>query len=293
MYDLKELYEAESVSHAISLLQEHPEARIIAGGSDILIKIRAGELAGCELISIYGLLELEGVILEADETLRILPLTSFSQLTEHPLIKALVPVLGEAADTAGGPQLRNIGTVGGNICNGATSADTASTLMAYDAVVELTGPQGIRKLPLKDFYVGPGKVALQPAELLTAILIRKDSYDRCHGYYIKYAMRNAMDIATLGCSANVVLSEDKKTVERLRLGYGVAGPTPLRSPSAEAALAGKPVSLETIGVAAAATIQDVNPRTSWRASKELRVHLVQELAQRAMVKAIERAGGEC
>ena len=114
MYDMKALYEAESVSHAIQLLQEHPEAQIIAGGSDVLVQMREGKRAGVELVSIYALDELRGVKMEEDGTIRIGSLTSFSHITKDPVIQKYINVLGEAVDKVGGPQIRNIGTIGGN-----------------------------------------------------------------------------------------------------------------------------------------------------------------------------------
>ena len=292
MYDIKALYEAESVSHAIELLTAHPEAKIIAGGSDVLIQMREGRLAGCELVSIYGLDELRGISMDEDGTIRILPLTSFSHITRHPIIQEHINVLGEAVDMVGGPQIRNIGTIGGNTCNGVTSADSASTLHAYDAIMEITGPDGVRQLPIKEFYIKAGKVALEHNELLTAILIRKESYEGYKGHYIKYAMRNAMDIATTGCSVNVKLSADKKTIEHARIAYGVAAPVPMRAMSPEAAASGKPVSMETVQAFGEAALQDVNPRTSWRATKEFRLHLAKELAMKALIEAIKLSGGE-
>ena len=292
MYDIKALYEAESVAHATELLLAHPEAKVIAGGSDVLIQMREGRLAGATLVSIYGLDELRGVTMEADGTIRIGSLTSFSHITKSPIIEEHIRVLGEAVDMVGGPQIRNIGTIGGNTCNGVTSADSASTLVAYDAIVELTGAEGKRLVPIREFYIKAGKVDLRPGEIETAILIPRESYEGCKGHYIKYAMRNAMDIATCGCSANVKLSADKKTIERARLAYGVAGPVPMRAPSAETAANGKPVSAETVEAFAKAALDDVNPRTSWRATKEFRLHLVEELARRALSEAIRLSGGE-
>lgn len=291
MYDMKALYEAESVSHAVSLLQEHPDAKIIAGGSDVLVQMREGKLAGIELVSIYGLDELRGVKMDDDGTLRIGSLTSFSHVTRNPLIQTYIPVLGQAADQVGSPQIRNIGTIGGNTCNGVTSADTASTLHALDAVMELTGPDGVRQVPIHDFYIKAGVVDLKPAELQTAILIPKSSYENCFGEYIKYSMRNALDIATLGCSVNVVLSGDKKSYERVRIAFGVAGPVPLRAVTAEAAVKGAPLSHETVEKAAQGVLEDINPRDSWRASKGFRLHLAQELTRRALRKSTELAGG--
>lgn len=292
MYDMKALYEAESVQHAISLLQEHPEAQIIAGGSDVLIQMREGKRAGKELVSIYMIDEMRGVSYEEDGAIRIGSLTSFSHITKDPIIQKHINVLGEAVDMVGGPQIRNIGTIGGNTCNGVTSADSASTLHAWDAIVEITGPNGARRIPIHDFYIKAGVVDLHPAEMQTAIIIPKESYEGYYGHYIKYAMRNAMDIATTGCSVNVKLSENKKTIEDARIAYGVAGPVPMRAPSAEAKAKGKLVSKDTIKTFANAVLEDINPRDSWRASKAFRQHIAVVLAERALRESIRLAGGE-
>ncbi|MDE7066690.1 MAG: xanthine dehydrogenase FAD-binding subunit XdhB [Schaedlerella arabinosiphila] len=292
MYDIKALYEAESVEHAVRLLMEHPEAQIIAGGSDVLVQMREGKRAGKELVSIYGLDEMRGVSYEEDGAIRIGSLTSFSHITRDAIIQKHINVLGEAVDMVGGPQIRNIGTIGGNTCNGVTSADSASTLHAWDAVVEITGPEGVRRIPIHDFYIKAGVVDLRPGEVQTAIIIPKEGYEGYHGHYIKYAMRNAMDIATTGCSVNVKLSEDKKTIEDARIAYGVAGPVPMRAPSAEKSAKGKPVSEETIKAFAQAVLEDINPRDSWRASKAFRQHIAVVLAERALKESIRLAGGE-
>ena len=290
MYDIEELYEAENPAHVIELLKEHPEARIIAGGSDVLIEIREGKLAGCTLVSIQKIDELRGVSLDSSRAIRIGSLTSFSHIAADPVIQKHISVLAEAVQTIGGPQLRNIGTIGGNVCNGVTSADSASTLLAFDAVMEYLGPNGTRPVPIKEHYISAGKTALAHDEILQAILIPKESYENCFGNYIKYAMRSALDIATLGCSANVRLSKDKKNIERLRLAYGVAGPVPMRVPGAEQEAAGKAANAETAAAAAKAVLNDINPRTSWRASKEFRLHLAQELAVRTIAESLKRAG---
>jgi xanthine dehydrogenase FAD-binding subunit len=157
--------------------------------------------------------------------------------------------------------------------------------------MEYIGPEGIRHLPIQEHYISAGKTALRHAEILKAILIPKESYENCFGFYYKYAMRDALDIATLGCSANVRLSPNKKIIKRLRIAYGVAGPVPMRAPSAEKTAAEKPVTEEIINAAANAGLGDLNPRTSWRASKEFRLQLAEELARRCIREAIIRAGG--
>jgi xanthine dehydrogenase FAD-binding subunit len=254
--------------------------------------MREGKRAGVELISIFMIDALRGVTIDEDEAICIGPLTSFSHITSDPIIQKHIKVLGEAVDTVGGPQIRNIATIGGNICNGVTSADSASTLHAWEAEVELTGPDGKRRISITDFYIKASKVDIRPDELLTAIIIPKASYENTCGSYIKYAMRNAMDIATLGCSVNVRLSADKKTFERVRIAYGVAGPVPMRALSAEAAAKGQPVSMETATAFSRAVIDDIKPRDSWRAAKALRQHIAVELAKRALIEAVKRCGGD-
>lgn len=293
MYDIKALYEAESVEHAVQLLLQHPEAQIIAGGSDVLVQMREGKRAGKELVSIYKIDAMRGISYEEDGAIRIGSLTSFSHITKNPIIQEHINVLGEAVDMVGGPQIRNLGTIGGNTCNGVTSADSASTLHAWDAIVEITGPEGVRRIPIHDFYIKAGTVDLRPGEIQTAIIIPRESYEGYKGHYIKYAMRNAMDIATTGCSVNVKLSEDKKRMDDVRIAYGVAGPVPMRAPSAEAMAKGKDVNMENVKAFARAVLEDINPRDSWRASKAFREHIAVVLAERALLEAICLSGGEC
>lgn len=290
MYDIQSIYQATSVDDAIRALQADPSAIVIAGGTDVLIKIREGKLAGCSLVSIHNLTdELSGVTLSPGGDVEIGPLTTFRGVTFSDVIRQTVPVLGEAADMAGGPQLRAAGTIGGNVCNGITSADTASTLVALDAVLRVRGPKGERDVPISEWYQGVGRVALAPYELLVKIIIPRDNYAGYTGHYIKYAQRAAMDIATLGVSCLVKLTDDKKTVDDAALAFGVAGPVPMRAPSAEAAVRGLPIE-EAISVIGKAALADVNPRTSWRASREFRIQLIEELSPRALREAARKGG---
>ena len=292
MYDIKSIYRAKSVADAIRALRADPSAIVIAGGTDVLIKIREGKLAGCSLVSIHDLAgELAGVTLSPGGDVEIGPLTTFRGVTYSDVIRQTIPVLGEAADMAGGPQLRATGTIGGNVCNGITSADTASTLVALDAVLRVRGPRGERDVPISEWYLGVGKVALAPDELLVKIVIPRDNYAGYTGHYIKYAQRSAMDIATLGVSCLVKLTDDRKFVDDAALAFGVAGPVPMRSPSAEAAVRGLSVE-EAIAAIGQAALADVNPRTSWRASKEFRIQLVQELSARALREAARKGGAD-
>ena len=291
MYDINTLYEAQSVQDAVRLRLEHPDAEIIAGGSDVLIKMREGKLAGKDLISIYGLDEIRGISVLDDGTIKIGSLTSFVNITRDPVIQKYIGVLGEAVDMVGGPQIRAIGTIGGNTCNGVTSADSASTLFAWDAVIELTGPEGIRMVPIEEFYIKAGKVDLREGEIQTSVQIPLKSYEGYAGYYIKYGMRRAMEIATTGCSVNVKLSEDKKTLEDLRIGFGVAGPVPLRAHSTEDRFRGAALTHELAGQIGEAVLEDVNPRDSWRAGKAMRLHFCKTMTERAFLESVRRCGG--
>lgn len=173
MYDIKALYEANTKDEAIELLKEHPNAKIIAGGSDILLDIRDGKLEDAELVSIQKLDEIRGISLEEDGTIRIGSMSSFTDVYRSEIIRGNLIVLAEAVRQVGSQQIRNIGTIGGNTCNGITSADSAATLLAHNAIVEIYGEEGYRYVPLKDFYIKAKKVDLDHNEIQTAILIKK------------------------------------------------------------------------------------------------------------------------
>ena len=294
MYDMKALYEAYSVEEAVKLRLEHPEAQIIAGGTDVLVQMREGRRAGKELISIQKISSMRGVTIDEQENIRIGSLTTFSHITHDPIIIEKINVLGEAVDMVGGPQIRNAGTIGGNTCNGVTSADSASTLFAWDAVIELTGKNGKRYLPIQDFYIKAGTVDINVAEgeIQTAILIPKASYENTCGFYLKYGMRNAMEIATTGCSVNCRLSADKTAFDRVRIAYGVAGPVPMRAPAAEEFINGKPITMEAVEEFSRKVLENINPRDSWRASKAFRLHIAVEMAKRCLIESVKRCGGD-
>ncbi len=291
MFEFSRYYQARSIPDAIAALARDPDAVVIAGGSDVLIKVREGKLAGRPLVSIHGIAALAGVSMDADGTIVIGSGCTFAEVTNHPLIQAHMPALGEAVDQAGGPQLRNVGTIGGNVCNGATSADSAATLLTLNAELVIEGPDGRRTAALESFYAGPGRVRLTHGELLTAIRVRKADYDGFGGFYCKYAQRNAMDIATLGCAAHVRLEGDRRTVSDCRLAFGVAAPTPVRCHKAEQTAIGQPVSEALLDALGPAALLELAPRSSWRASKAFREQLIRELTRRVMWRAIERAGG--
>lgn len=289
MYDIKGYYDAETVSEAADLLTVNPQLRLIAGGTDVLIKMHGGQWEGAELLSLRKIKSLEEIRQEDDGTIVIGAMAVFSKIFHNSLLKERIPILTEAAVSMGGPQIRNIATIGGNVCNGATSADSASSLFALNAQLKLVSKSGERRIPIREFYLGPGKVALNQGEILTELRIAPENYRGFGGQYIKFAMREAMDIATLGVA--VICKVKNRYFEEVRIGLGVAGPTPLRCLEAEEYARGKELTPETLAEIGKLAVKSAKARTSWRASKEYREHLVEELTQRALKAAIVKAGG--
>ena len=180
--------------------------------------------------------------------------------------------------------MRNMGTIGGNICNGATSGDSGSTLLALEAVLEIEGKDGRRDVPIGEFYLGPGKVALNHEDILVKIKIKREKYEGYKGHYIKFSPRKAMDIATLGCS--VLIKEKDGIIEDLKIAYGVAGPTPLRATEAENYAKNRKISEETLENIGKECLKASRARDSWRASKAFREQLMEELPKRALKIAL-------
>ncbi len=293
MFDISFLYEARDVRDAIKKLSENENSEIISGGTDVLIRVREGKDAGMGLVSIHNISELKGVKLEDDGTIVIGAGTSFHDITYNEIIKKHIPSLGEAVNTVGGPQIRETGTIGGNICNGATSADSASTMTALETDIILEGPNGERTVNIKDFYTGPGKTVRDRCEVCKCFKIKKENYENYYGYYFKYGKRKSLEIATLGCSVLVRLNDTKDAIDDVKIAYGVAAPTPSRAKSAEEYAKGKKLDDSTLlDTFAEKALSDMKPRDSWRASKEFREQLIKEMAKRSLVNSIRRAGGK-
>lgn len=292
MYDIENYYNAGSIKEAVSLLKEHPDARIISGGSDVLIKIREGKMAGTSLVSVRDIKEMQGVTLMDSGDIYIGAGTTFSHVTNDPVIRKHIPVLGEAVDQVGGPQIRNTGTIGGNVCNGAVSADSAPTLFSLNAMLRIADGEGGRTVPIDMFYLGPGKVDLHCGDVLTHIIIPGKEYQGYHGHYIKYSMRNAMDIATLSCSVVSKVDTAANTLEDVRITFGVAAPVPYRCKKTEAVLKGMEIGEALYEKIKTLVREEINPRDSWRASKEFRLQIGGEIAARALKETIRLAGGE-
>ncbi len=289
MYNIQNIFKPSSLKEASSLLSQE-NSMIIAAGTDVLIQIREGRLADKILVSVQDIPELYGIeVINGD--LHIGAMETFTNIQFNKDVLKLIPVLSEAVATIGGPQIRNMGTIGGNICNGVTSADAPATLFAYNAELIIAGPNGQRTQAITDFYVRFGVVNLEQSEILTKIIIKKDELKDRFGFYTKYAAREAMDVATSGCSIGVKLSDDLLSIENVRIGFASGGPIPMRAYNTEKAINGKKITAELVAELGASCKNEVNPHSSWDASREFRLQITHEISMRVFKEAIKRAGG--
>ena len=289
MFDIENIYQPKTLQEALDILDYKDNVKIIAGGTDVLIKLHHGELCGTELLSIRDIEELKGINVNDKGDIEIGAMASFSDIFRSDIINDNIYVLSEAAVSMGGPQVRNMATIGGNVCNGAVSADSATTLFALNAELLLKTKNGERIIPIKEFYLGPGKVSILPNEILVKIIIRKEEYLGYKGNYIKFSNRKAMDIAMLGVSV-VGYIEDNRFKD-LRISLGVAAPTPVRCIQSEEFAKGMEVNMKNIIEISERALLDAKPRNSWRGSKDFREHLIKELTKRGIIEVIKRTGG--
>ena len=292
MYSVKKLHSPVSLEAALCLLAGEEKALPLAGGTDILVKMRGGELKDVSLVSLAKLAELREIAEDENGDILIGSAVTFTDVAQSPIVGARVPMLCTAALSMGGPQIQNVATIGGNVCNGATSADSAPSLFALDAMLELRSAEKTRCVPIGEFYTGPGKTVRRPDELLVSIRLPIARKERWGGVYLKYSTRKAMDISTLGCAAVCELDADGATVRRAAIALGTAAPTPVRCTEAESLLDGKIPTAELMEQVGQAARNATNPRTSWRATKEYREALAEESAQRAFMQAYQQAKGE-
>lgn len=288
MFDFASYHRAATLADAINLLADNPQAKLLAGGTDVLIQLHHHNDRYRHIVDIHNLAELRGITLAEDGSLRIGSATTFTQLIEDPITQRHLPALCAAATSIAGPQIRNVATYGGNICNGATSADSATPTLIYDAKLEIHSPRGVRFVPINGFHTGPGKVSLEHDEILVAFHFPPQPKEHAGSAHFKYAMRDAMDISTIGCAAHCRL--DNGNFSELRLAFGVAAPTPIRCQHAEQTAQNAPLNLQTLEAISESVLQDVAPRSSWRASKEFRLHLIQTMTKKVISEAVAAAG---
>ena len=279
---------AKSLKEASSLLVEHgDQARVMAGGTDLLIRLRHRAVTPRYVIGLSGLKELEGVRYSKDTGLVIGALARLSQVAEHADIRDRFPTLAYAASVTATVQIRNMGTVVGNICNAAPSADTATPLLIYETDVVVVHPGGERIIPIDSFFRGPGLTALEPGELVKELRISVPPRNAGSDYQ-KLSARSKVDIAAVGVSAQVVL-DDQGRMNGARIAMGAVAPVALRARQAEKLLENQAPSDDLVAKAAQTAANECSPISDVRADKAYRRQMVQVLTERALINSIKMA----
>ncbi|MBW1712807.1 MAG: xanthine dehydrogenase family protein subunit M [Deltaproteobacteria bacterium] len=263
------------------------EAAYLAGGTDLLVRYKKGAVSPGLVISLNGLQDLDYVI-EEDDRVLVGGLTRLRTLELSPVIARNFPVLNDALRAMASVQIRNVATMAGNVVNAAPSADTAPPLLALGAEVVLQGLGGERRLALKDFFLSPGRTALEPGQILTGFILPKPRRP-AGGAYAKVSRRRAMDLALLGVAVQIELEDDAQTCRRARIGLGVAGPTPRRAFKAEEHLAGRVADEAVLTQAGKLAAEESQCRTSLRGEAWYRREMIRVHVRRMGLLALERA----
>jgi carbon-monoxide dehydrogenase medium subunit len=262
-------------------------AKVLAGGTDLLVNMKRKVLTPDCVVSLDNLDELAAV--ESSKTeVSIGPAVTASRLSSDRTIGLNIPVLASAAGKIGSPLIRNLATIGGNVANARPAADTAPPLMVLEARVVLTSVEGERDIPIDQFFVGPGETVMRPDEIISRIIVPKTA-DRCGGGYEKLGLRKALEIAIVNAAVFVVLTPNGQKIKAARVALGAVGPTPLRSPAAETALTGSSAGPKVLDKAAAAAIVDSCAIDDHRGTADYRCQMVEVLTRRALETALAAA----
>ena len=276
-----------SLEEATRALAAHTgDARVIAGGTDVVIQYRDHRIAPDLVVSLHKIPGLDQI--RVNDEVRLGPLVTATQVARHPVIRERYPALVEGAETVGAWLIQNRATLAGNLCNASPAADTTPALLAHFARVRLLGPNGERELPLDQYFTGPGRTVRQKGEILTEIVLPAVA-PRSGSSYYKLSPRGAMDIAIVGVAVSLALDEAGGIIREIGIGLGAVAPTPLRSRRAEEVLRGKPIDRARIDEAARMARAEASPISDVRGSADYRSDLVETLVRRVTLTAIERA----
>ena len=275
---------------ATLLAGKNGDARILAGGTDLLVQLREGRRKAKLVIDVKNIPELTQITFESQNGLRIGAAASCSQICSDENVSRHYPGLVDGIGLIGGVQIQNRASVGGNLCNASPAADSIPALIVHNAVCNIVGSNGTRTLPIEEFCTAPGQNALQTSEFLASIIVPTPK-EKFGASYLRFIPRNEMDIAEVGAGASVVLDSDGRRFVSARIALGAVAPTPLFASDAGAFLSGKEVTHENVKEAARMAQSIAKPITDLRGTAEHRKHLVAVLVERTLDKAIERAGG--
>ncbi len=281
-------YEAPTtVDQAVKLLSaDGDSARVICGGTDLLIQMRNAVRKPRLLVDVKNIPEMREISFDPKTGLKLGAAVPCIEIHENQAMRKYYPGLTEAAHLIGSLQIQSRASIGGNLCNSSPAADTSPALLALGAIARIAGPNGTREVPVDQFFTGPGQNVLQKGELVVQILIAAPAAHTCDRY-IRMIPRNEMDIAIVGAGACVALDGD--TVKAARIGLGAVAPTPILAPKAAEYLIGKKLDEKTAERAGELAREAASPIDDMRGTAEYRRHVVGVLTRRALLGAAERA----
>ena len=275
-------YEPRTVEEACSLLLKFgPDASVLAGGTDLIPKMKNGLIVPKCVINIKKIPDLDIIKVDGETGLSIGTLTLISELATHPFILERFPVLSTAAKSIGSLQVRNLATLGGNLCNAAPSADMAPGLLVTDSALKIAGPSGSREMFVEEFFVAPGKVNLGRGEMLTEVRV-PFSPANTKQVYLKHSIRQAMDIAIVGVAVSLSLEERAGVCKKARIALGAVAPTPVRAKRTEEIILGKRLNEIPLAMVGEVVAQEAAPISDVRGSAGYRSEIVSKLTIKAI-----------
>tara|TARA_Y100000996_G_scaffold397092_1_gene363834 strand:- start:1531 stop:2400 length:870 start_codon:yes stop_codon:yes gene_type:complete len=279
-----------TVKEAVEVLNKYGDkARPLAGGTDLLVKARANVWDLDAVVDVKNIPELNKINFDS-EGLTIGASVACCHIYENEQICDEYEGIVDAASIIGGIQIQSRAGLGGNLCNGAPSADGICPLIVNNAIAIIEGPNGKREVSVDDFCTGPSKTILENGELLVSIFLPKPK-ENFGSAYTRFIPRNEMDIAVAAVAASVKLSPDKNIIEDAKIALASVGPTPIVAEDAAKSLIGGTISDELINNAASLAKNAATPITDMRGTIEQRKDLVEVLTRRMITKSIERARG--
>jgi len=279
----------KSVNEAVALLGEKGDrARILAGGTDIIVQLREGRRELDLLVDIKAIPEANELSYDARRGLRLGAAVPCYRIYEHEQIGRVYPGLIDAVSLVGGIQIQSRASVGGNLCNASPAADTIPPLIAYGAICIIAGPTGRREVPVEEFCTAPGKTVLGKGEFLLSLHVLPPK-PHSGAHYLRFIPRNEMDIAVVGVGTSVTLDESRTRCLAARVALAAVAPTPLLVPDAGDALVDGALNDEVIERAARLAQAAARPISDMRGDAEYRRHLVGVLTKRSLKGAIARA----
>ena len=282
----------ESLQEILDLLRDEPEARLLAGGTDLITQLDDGRRTAKVVVDLKRVPSLMRLEVD-DDGLHIGAARTLTDVRFSEEVRRYFPALIDACGLVGSRQIQNRGTVVGNVCNAAPSADTASPLIVHDARVLIASNQGKRMVPIESFFTGPGQTVLQPDEMVEELQIpipddsnafrtaRASAYER-------FIPRNEMDIAVAGVASYVEIDADTTVIRRARVALTSVAPTPVRATGAEEVLVGRPATESLFNEAADAAMASAKPITDVRGSEEFRTELVRVLTRKTLETCMKR-----